>query len=287
MREFDSQIRETATERLKAIEGSLKTDVVLFFGPIVPAVKNQFRDMIENLKPDPAKENQETISVILQTPGGRAEIVEKLVEILRHHYKSVNFIIPDYAMSAGTLFALSGDKIYMDYSSSLGPIDPQVYNGTDLVPALGYLDQVKEMIQKSAEGKLTDVEALVLKGLDPAMLSKFEQARNLTITLLEKWLAEWPKHRSDPKKKGTPISDDEKKKRAKEISENLSDNKIWHSHERQISLKTLQTAPLWLEIKDYAEDRELQAKIRRYFEFIIPYVTRHGYTSFFHSRNLF
>ena len=90
-------------------------------------------------------------------------------------------------MSAGTLFALSGDKIYMDYSSSLGPVDPQVHNGTDWVPALGYLDQVEKMIQKSAKGELTDAEALVLKGLDPAMLSKFEQARNLTITLLEKW----------------------------------------------------------------------------------------------------
>lgn len=39
-------------------------------------------------------------------------------------------------MSAGTLFALSGDKIYMDYSSSLSPVNPQVYNGTDWVPAL-------------------------------------------------------------------------------------------------------------------------------------------------------
>ena len=51
---------------------------------------------------------------------------------------------------------------------------------------LGYLGQVEKMIQKSAEGKLTDVEALALKGLDLVLLSKFEQARNLTITLLEK-----------------------------------------------------------------------------------------------------
>ena len=130
MREFDSQIRETATERLKAIESYLKTDAIFFFGPIVPAVKNQFRDMIEKLKSDPVKENRETISVILQTLGGSAEIVEKLVEILRHHYESVNFVIPDYAMSAGTLFALSGDEIHMDYSSSLGPIDPQDHNRT-------------------------------------------------------------------------------------------------------------------------------------------------------------
>lgn len=40
MREFDSQIRETAMERLKAIDIFLKTDAVFFFGPIGPAIKN-------------------------------------------------------------------------------------------------------------------------------------------------------------------------------------------------------------------------------------------------------
>ena len=53
---------------------------------------------------------------------------------------------------------MSGDRIYMDYTSSLGPIDPQIHNGKEFVPALGYLDKVEKMIQKSAEGKLTDAE---------------------------------------------------------------------------------------------------------------------------------
>ena len=291
MREFDSQIIKTATDRLIDIEALLKTDAIFFFGPIVPAIKNPFRDMIEKLKSNPVEENRKTISVILQTPGGSAEIVEKLVEILRHHYKYVNFVIPDYAMSAGTLFALSGDKLYMDYSSSLGPVDPQVHNGTEWVPALGYLDQVEKMIQKSKEGKFTDVEALVIKGLDPAMLSKFEQARNLTITLLEKWLAEykfsnWTEHRSDPEKKGKTVTDDEKKKRAKEIAEILSDNKKWHSHERQIGLQKLKRE-FRLEIEDYSKDEELRPKIQRYFEFLTPYIVNYGYRTFIHSRNWF
>ena len=62
--------------------------------------------------------------VFLNTPGGNAEIVEKLVEIIRFHYKELYFVVPDEAMSAGTIFCLAGDKIFMDYSSSLGPIDP-------------------------------------------------------------------------------------------------------------------------------------------------------------------
>ena len=246
--------------------------------------------MIEKLKSDP-EENPKTISVILQTPGGSAETVEKLVEILRHHYESVNFVIPDYAMSAGTLFALSGDKIYMDYSSSLSPIDPQVHNRT-WVSALGYLDQVEKIIQKSAEGKLTDVDVLMIKGQDLALLNEYEQARELTKTLLKEWLAKykfsnWNKHHPDSEKKGQEVTENEKRERAEEIANILSDNKIWHSHGRQIGLKTLQEV-LHLEIEDYSKDGELGPKIRRYFEFLTPYLTplvRHG--TFLHSRNWF
>ena len=53
--------------------------------------------------------------------------VERTVGIIRQHYFQVDFIIPDKAMSAGTVCALSGDNIYMDYYSQLGPIDPQFF----------------------------------------------------------------------------------------------------------------------------------------------------------------
>jgi len=52
----------------------------------------------------------------------------------------VDFLIPSHAMSAGTILAMSGDAIHMDYYSVLGPIDPQVENQEGrLIPALGYL----------------------------------------------------------------------------------------------------------------------------------------------------
>ena len=34
---------------------------------------------------------------------------------------------------------MSGDAIFMDYFSVLGPIDPQLPKGDTMVPALGYL----------------------------------------------------------------------------------------------------------------------------------------------------
>ena len=80
------------------------------------------------------------------------------MEILRAHYRSVFFVVPDFAMSAGTILCMSGDRIYMDYSSSLGPIDPQVHNGKEWVPALGYLDKVEQLLEKARKGTLTNAD---------------------------------------------------------------------------------------------------------------------------------
>lgn len=77
-------------------------------------------------------------------------------------------------MSAGTLFAFSGDKIYMDYSSSLGPIDPKFIMELILSRLWGYLGQVGKTIRKSAEGKLPEVDVLIIKGQDLALLNKYK-----------------------------------------------------------------------------------------------------------------
>jgi hypothetical protein len=289
MREFDTHIKDTARRRIMDLEQRLSSDVILFHGPIYPSVEKRFREFIEDLRDEDPKRDR--VSLVLNTPGGSAETVEKLVEIVRYHYKEVFFIIPDEAMSAGTIFALSGDAIYMDYTSSLGPIDPQVHNGKDWVPALGYLDQVEKMVAKSANGVLTDAELVILQNLDLAMLSRYEQAKNLTITLLKKWLVEykfkdWTTHATSPTKRGQPVTEAEKQQRAEEIAKLLSDNKIWHSHGRKIGIGTLQSL-LKLKIEDYSTDSDLRGKIRSYSEFITDYISRHEYPFFLHSRRYF
>ena len=154
-------------------------------------------------------------------------------------------------------------EFIMDYTSSLGPIDPQIHNGKEFVPALGYLDQVEKMIQKSADGKLTDAELVILQNLDLAMLSRYEQAKNLTITLLKRWLVDykfrdWTEHKTNPEKLGKPVTLAEKEGRAEEIAKVLSDNKLWHSHGKKWSL-TL-TKLLRLKIEDYSTDAVFSPK---------------------------
>ncbi len=162
-----------------------RNDMLCYYGPILDGNENVLLNIVEDLAIDPNKRN--AISVILTTKGGSATAVERYVNILRNHYDEVNFIVPDYAYSAGTIFCMSGDNIFMDYFSVLGPIDPQVQNKEGkLVAALGYLDKINELLEKAKTNELTNAEFLVLKDFDLAELRGYEQAKELTISLLKK-----------------------------------------------------------------------------------------------------
>jgi hypothetical protein len=147
------------------------------------------------------------------------------------------------------------------------------------------------MIKKSEEGKLTDAELVMLQQLDLAQLSSYEQAKNLTITLLKKWLvqykfANWDTHQTNPKKLGSPVTLKEKEKRAEETARMLSDNKLWHSHGRKIGISTL-TGLLRLKIDDYSNDVQLRTMIRDYHDFLVEFIQRSEYSIFLHSKNYF
>jgi hypothetical protein len=290
---FDESLKTLMNEKLAKLETEFAADVIFFYGEIHTSIIRPFRDLIEDLKKpeDPSKSPQNRLVIILNTPGGSAETVEKLVDIIRHHYTDVSFVVPDFAMSAGTIFCMSGNRIYMDYSSSLGPIDPQVWNGKQWVPARGYLDKVEDMFTKAANGTLSNAEFLILQNQDLAMLSQYEQARNLTVTLLKKWLVEykwkdWTSHQTDPAKVGQPVTDEEKTARAEEVATLLGDNKYWHSHGRMIGIATLRNR-IRLKIEDYSSDAKLQPIIRSYNDLITEWIVKISSPIFVHTRKFF
>jgi hypothetical protein len=279
---FESTIHEILNKRLHDLEDHFNADLLFYYGPIHDSLDKPFRDLVEELKADPT--NKDTLFILLNTPGGSAETVERLVKITRHHYNEVNFIVPDAAYSAGTIFCLSGDNIYMDYSSSLGPIDPQVYNGKNWVPALGYLDKVEELITKSMNGTISQAELIMLREQDLAMLRRHEQARDLTVALLKEWLVKFKfKNWSNHSSTGDPVTKAEKEKRAEEIARDLGDNKIWHSHGRSIGVSAL-THTLRLKIEDYSTDTKVRTLIRDYNDLICQYISRNEIKMFFHTR---
>ena len=124
-------IEQQLRSRLDAVEQAADADVLAYFGPMYTPADDLVKDAVEAIT-----NRKDGIMVVLETGGGYIGIVERIARIFRHHYKRVDFVVPSYAMSAGTVLVMSGDAIFMDYASVLGPIDPQVERSGDLVPAL-------------------------------------------------------------------------------------------------------------------------------------------------------
>lgn len=90
----------------------------------------QLDQQINHTDPDDLSEilsgiRGDAADLLIQTPGGNVDATEKLIGILRQKLKSWRVIVPSWAKSAGTVIALSGEKILLGINSELGPIDPQ------------------------------------------------------------------------------------------------------------------------------------------------------------------
>jgi hypothetical protein len=269
----DLYIRNELTSSISKIEEFLKSDVLLYYGPIDDGLVISVDKLINELH----KENRyNKLTVILTTPGGSAIAAERYVNIFRAFYTEVDFLIPDYAYSAGTILSLSGDNILMDYLSVLGPIDPQVRNKEGhWVPALGYLDKIYDLLEKAQKGEISQAEFIILKDFDLAELRAYEQAKELTIDLLERWLVKYKfKNWKKKEKSGASVTKEMKKERAQEIAKKLSDNNLWKSHGRPINMDRL-VNELNLKITDYSK-LSIKDDVKSMYEILFDYTRKQG-----------
>ncbi|MFD0893137.1 hypothetical protein KBB96_17090 [Luteolibacter ambystomatis] len=282
LRPVDHHTRLQLNHHLEKIEAAFDADIITIVSPILYGLDAVVKRAVEMFET-----RRRRVAVVLDTPGGIVEVVERMVTTLRHHYEEVYFIIPDRAMSAGTVFAMAGDKIFMSYFSSLGPIDPQVEKDGRLVPALAYLVQFQRLCTKAANNTLNTAEFALLNKLDLGELHQFEQARELSQELLIDWLSrykfkDWTVHSSS----GNVVTEDDRKNRAKEIAASLSNNERWHSHGRGISRETL-VGEMRLKIDELEGIENLNPSLDDYFGLLKDYMAREQHSSFVHSRLYF
>lgn len=289
---LNAVVRESLDRHLGDIEKSMDRDAVAVYGPIVSGLDLGVRDAIEAIEDRRANKQ---VAVILDTPGGSAEVVERMVDTIRSFYDDVAFMIPDRAMSAGTIFAMSGDAIYMDYFSRLGPIDPQIWKEDRFVPALSYLAQYKRLLDKDRNGELTNAEFALLSKFDLAELHQFEQAHALSITLLKKWLANYKfKNWRTTQTSGREVTQRDRIQRAEDIAKALSNNELWHSHGRGISRSVLESDDIKLKIDDLGafpkadpNHPDLKSSVRKYHHCLSDFMRTVKAGIFVHSRAYF
>lgn len=217
-----------------------------------------FFDQLENLRGD-------KIDIILETPGGYAEVAEDLVEQVRNRFSYVGVIIPGYAKSAGTIMVMAADEILMEPCSALGPIDAQITQGGKRYSAHAFLqglDKIKDEVDKT--GRLNRAYIPILQNISPGEIQSCENSMNFSESLVTKWLSNykfkiWNTHSSTGKK----VTTKDKERRAKEIAKKLCDHGKWLTHGRSIGRKQLEE--MRLKIEDYSKNNELCDAIRRYY----------------------
>ena len=96
---MDAVVTSMLGGHISKMEEKLDRDVIAIFGPILFGLEHRVREGITTI---PQAERRPRLSVVLDTPGGIVEVVERMVNIIRYFYDDVQFIIPDRAMSSGT-----------------------------------------------------------------------------------------------------------------------------------------------------------------------------------------
>lgn len=277
-------IESQLDERIKAIEDVMNANVMTFVGSLLYGSEAVFLDQVEELSNSDGK--REKLVVILETDGGYIEVVQRIAETIRYHYQKVEYVVPNHAMSAGTVLVMSGDAIWMDYFSILGPIDPQVENASgNQVPALGYLVQYERLLEKANEGALNTAElAFLIEKFDPAELYRYEQARELSISLLKEWLVKYKfKDWTMTETRGLAVDNRLRASRATAIAKKLSETDRWHSHGRGISMEVLRR-DINLRIEDFGADDAKKNSIRVYCKLLRDFMLRLGHPAVLHRR---
>jgi len=221
---------------------------------------------------DTVPENVKELDIIVVTGGGSAQQVSKFVDKLRPRFDKVSFIIPSMAMSAGTIFVMSGNEIIMNKSSYIGPIDPQVPNKQGrYVPAQSInslIDDIRkkgeENIKNGLKPNWTDMQ--ILSNIDPKDIGSAIGASEYSIKLVTTYLynykfEDWKKH-SD----GSDVSDKEREDKAKDIAKMLCNHSIWKSHGHGITREVAHDECMLRITK--TEDLGIDEEIRKFWALI-------------------
>ncbi len=284
----DDIIKSLLSDKCKVLEDKLAGEVITIRAPMAPGVDDIVRQEIERIAAVTGRREQ--LVVVLETNGGSVEVVERISDVFRHHFTSVIFVIPNFAYSAGTVLTLSGDEIYMDYYSVLGPIDPQIMNRDNRwVPGLGYLEKYNDLIGKSQQGAITPAELeFLVRKFDPAELFALEQAKKHSADLIVKWLCMYKfKDWDITEGSGVQVDDDYKRQRAEQIVDLLGDATEWNSHGRGIPLRILDSEKVRLKIKNFGEDASLNTAVREYYDLFMDYCGKIGCEVATHSKHRF
>lgn len=168
-KEKDRFIRQLLLSDLRQLTGR---ETIVYFAQLTHGITHSDADdlseVIEGLE-------GKDVDLVIQTPGGQVDAVEKIVTMLNQRLDSYRVIVPSLAKSGGTAIAISSSEILLGINSELGPIDPQFeVHGLGMVPC-EYIaaDNSKDVLLRSMAGAaVSRMKSLAKKILVNGMLSE-------------------------------------------------------------------------------------------------------------------
>lgn len=206
----------------------------------------------------------ENLDLIIHSGGGSAEATDAIVSYLRQKFKHIRIIVPQAAMSAGTMLSCSADIIVMGKQSSIGPIDPQFILqtavGVQAIPAHAILEQFK----KAQEDCATNPKNLnswlpMLSQYGPALLVRCQDQIDFGKELVGNWLKEYMF-----KGESNVIPD--------KIADYLSKHSNFKTHGKHIGIE--KAKEIGLKIEQLEDNQDFQDKVLSAF-----HATMHAFGS--------
>lgn len=183
------------------------------------------------------------LDLILHTPGGSMAATESLVYYLRAMFKTdIRAVIPQIAMSGGTMIACSCAEIVMGEHSSLGPIDPQVLG----MPAHGVDEEFKRAAREISHSQSAiPLWQPIIAKYRPTLIGECDKAIKWSTQVTTEWL-----------QSGMFKGDEKANEHAEKIVEELGNHALTKSHDRHID--PTKAVEIGLKVSKLEDDAKLQ-----------------------------
>ena len=202
--------------------------------------KNGFMTVIHNM------DRSKGLDLILHTPGGDTAATESIVDYLRRMFGTdIRVIVPQLAMSAGTMIACASKEIIMGKQSSLGPIDPQ-FNG---IPAHGVIEEFEKALKEvQTNPERIPIWQVVVSKYHPTFIGECEKAIKWSSDMVNDWLIS-----------GMFQGEADSGAKAKGIVDELNNHIDTKTHARHIPIDECRRIGLKItSLEDYMKEQDFQ-----------------------------
>lgn len=249
IRERGSVFDVVRREQLRRLHEKTGRNVILYYSAwlqkpgihglhVNDADKNGFMAVIHGL------DRSKGLDLVLHTPGGEIAATESLVDYLRRMFGlDIRAVVPQLALSAGTMIACACRRILMGKHSSLGPVDPQLMG----IPAHGVLE---EFNRAHREIRLDPSRAAVWQPIiskyHPTLIGECEKAVKWANDMVRDWLT-------------TGMFAGESAAPVATIVDELTDHALTLSHSRHLSSDRCRE--IGLKVDALESDQDLQEAV--------------------------